>query len=167
VRSILLISGVLFLAGCGAQVEATFETISIPEATATPEATAPAATAMAPSSTPGVSLPGSVTITFRLTLTGAMPDDAVFALQTGIVGVGGGANYLCSYYGGYPVCAAGATYDEVHAFAPGTRVAYRFWRELDVNGTSEEIEASDITVGITDQVISVGYDFPPLMSLRR
>jgi hypothetical protein len=40
-------------------------------------------------------------------------------------------------------------------------VAYRFWRELDVNGTSEEIEASEVTLGAIDEVISVTYEVQP------
>ena len=108
-----------------------------------------------------MSLPALVIVTFRLTLAGPVPADAAFALQSGIVGGEGGANYLCSYYGGWPVCESGGTYEEAHLFAPGTRVSYRFWRELDVNGTSEEIEAAEFTVGGADQVISVTYTFEP------
>jgi hypothetical protein len=108
-----------------------------------------------------VSTPETVTVTFRLLLTGPVPEDAAFALESGIVGDGGGAIYLCSYYGGWPVCASGETYDEAYGFAPGTRVRYRFWRELDVNGTSEEIEAGELTVGLIDQVIPVSYAFQP------
>lgn len=153
-RSVIIIA-LLSLAGCSTQVESTFETIP------TFEASTPAATALAPSPTAEASPPESVTVTFRLTLAGPVPDDAVFALQTGIVGGGGGANYLCSYYGGYPGCAAGETYEEAYDFAPGTRVSYRFWRELDVNGTSEELEAGEVTVGPIDQTISVSYAFQP------
>jgi hypothetical protein len=155
VRSVIILA-LLSLAGCSTQVdEATFETIP------TPEASTPVATAVAPSPTAEVSTDGSVSVTFRLTLSGPVPDDAVFALQTGIVGGGEGANYLCSYYGGYPACAAGETYEETYEFAPGTRVSYQFWRELDVNGTSEELEAGEVTVGPIDQGISVSYAFQP------
>ncbi len=163
-RSFALIIALLALVGCSGQIEtSTFETIVTPGASATSESQlpTPVATAIAPSPTAQVSPPESVTVAFRLTLTGSVPDDAGFALQTGIVGGGGGANYLCSYYGGYPVCAAGETYEEAHDFAPGTRVSYRFWRELDVNGTSEELEAGEVTVGPIDQTISVSYVLEP------
>ena len=40
-------------------------------------------------------------------------------------------------------------------------MTYRFWRELDVNGTNEEIEAGELTVGVADEVVSVSYDFQP------
>jgi hypothetical protein len=156
-RSVLLAIVVLGLVGCNGQiVTSTFEAVGTELASAT---------SIAPSPSPELSSPGSVTVTFRLTLTGPVPDDAAFALQTVIVGAGivgnGGANYLCSYYGGYPVCAAGETFEESHDFAPGTQVSYRFWRELDVDGATEEIEASEVTVGSTDQVISVSYAFQP------
>jgi hypothetical protein len=150
-RSVLLAVAVLGLVACNGQiVTSTFEAVGTE-----------LASSVAPSSTAELSAPGSVTVTFRLTLTGPVPDDAAFALQTGIVGDGGGANYLCSYYGGYPVCAAGEIFEESHDFAPGTQVSYRFWRELDANGATEEIEASEITVGASDQEISVSYAFQP------
>lgn len=38
---------------------------------------------------------------------------------------------------------------------------YRFWRELDANGGTEEIEAGEITVGVTDELVSVSYDIQP------
>jgi hypothetical protein len=152
-RSILLAAAVLGLVACNGQiVTSTFEAVGTELASAT---------SIAPSPSPELSAPGSVTVTFRLTLTGPVPDDAAFALQTGIVGDGGGANYLCSYYGGYPLCAAGDTYEESHDFAPGTQVSYRFWRELDADGATEEIETGEITVGSTDQEISVSYAFQP------
>jgi hypothetical protein len=150
-RSVLLAIAALGLAGCaGQQVTSTFEVVG----THLP-------TSIAPVPTSELSPPTSVTLTFRLTLTGPVPDDAAFALQTGIVGESGGANYLCSYYGGYPVCAAGEPYEEAHDFAPGTQVSYRFWRELDADGATEEIEASEVTVDPIDQVISVSYAFEP------
>jgi hypothetical protein len=150
-RSVLLAIAVLGLVGCAGQIEkSTFEVVGTH-----------LAGSIAPWPTPEVSPPGSVTLTFRLTLTGPVPADAAFALQTGIVGSGGAANYLCSYYGGYPVCTAAETYEEAHDFAPGTQVSYRFWRELDPNGATEEIEASEVTVGPIDQVISVTYAFKP------
>jgi len=150
-RSVVLAIAVLGLVGCAGQIVTnTFEVVGTE-----------LASSIAPSPTPELSSPGSVTVTFRLTVTGPAPDDAAFALQTGIVGEGGGANYLCSYYGGYPICAAGETYEEAHDFAPGTKVSYRFWRELDADGATEEIEASELTVGPIDQVISVSYAFQP------
>jgi len=78
-----------------------------------------------------------------------------------VVGGGGGANYLCSYYGGWPICESDAAYEEAFEVAPGTQMTYRFWRELDVNGTNEEIEAGELTVGVADEVVSVSYDFQP------
>jgi hypothetical protein len=150
-RSVVLAFAVLGLVGCAGQIVTnTFEVVGTE-----------LASSIAPSPTPELSSSGSVTVTFRLTVTGPVPDDAAFALQTGIVGEGGGANYLCSYYGGYPICAAGETYEEAHDFAPGTKVSYRFWRELDADGATEEIEASELTVGPIDQVISVSYAFQP------
>jgi hypothetical protein len=160
VRSVLLITALLGLVGCGAQVEATFETIPTPEAT--PEATTPSATAIAPSPTPELSTPGSVTVTFRLTLTGPVPSDATFALQDGELDGAQHAIYLCSsVYEGYPTCADGGTYDDVWIGPPGTQLTYRFWRELDVNGTEEAIEAGEVTVALTGQIVSVTYDFQP------
>jgi hypothetical protein len=101
-------------------------------------------------------------VTFRLTLAGPVPADATFALQDGIVGGEQHAIYLCSsVYPGYPICASGGTYEDVWPVPPGTRVSYRFWRELDVNGTSEEIEAAEFMVGGADQVILVTYTFGP------
>lgn len=139
-----------------------------PTATARPTAASetqrptPAATASAASPTPEVSTPGSVTVTFRLTLTGPLPSDATFTLQDGIVGGAQHAIYLCSsVYDGYPTCASGGTYDDVWIGPPGTRLSYRFWRELDVNGTEEAMEAGELTAGLTGQVVSVTYDFQP------
>lgn len=117
-----------------------------------------------PSSSPtaGVSIPELVVVRFRLTLTGTMPADAAFALETGRVGEEGAAVYLCAYYGGWPVCdSEQRTYEEALSFPPGTQVHYRFWRELDVNGATEEIEAGEITVGVTDEVVSVSYNIQP------
>jgi hypothetical protein len=91
----------------------------------------------------------------------SVPADAAFALESGIVGGGGGAIHLCSYYGGWPVCESGGTYEETISFAPGTQVRYRFWRELDVDGAQEEIEAGELTVGVTDEVVSVSYEIQP------
>jgi hypothetical protein len=108
-----------------------------------------------------VSTPGSVTVTFRLTLTGQVPPDAAFALQDGIVDGAQHAIYLCSYYGGYPICESGGTYDDVWSGPPGTRLSYRFWRELNASGTGEAMEAGVLTVGLTGQVVSVTYDFQP------
>lgn len=132
-----------------------------PAASETPRAT-PRATAIAPSATPELSAPGSVTVTFRLTLTGPVPADATFALQDGIVGGEQHAIYLCSsVYDGYPICTSGGTYEDVWPVAPGTRLSYFFWRELDVNGAQEDMEAGEFTVGATGQVVSVTYNFPP------
>lgn len=73
------------------------------------------------------------------------------------------AIYLCSsVHGGYyPICASGGTYEQAWAGPPGTRLSYRFWRELDVNGAQEDIEAGELAVGLTGQTVSVTYDFPP------
>jgi len=132
---------------------------------ATPPTTPIAISSVAPSPTPRPtaesSTPGAVTVTLRLTLTGPVPADAVFAVQDGVVGGAQHAIYLCSYYGGYAACASGGTYQDALAFPPGTQVSYRFWRELDVNGASEEIEAGELTVGLTDQIVLVTYDFQP------
>jgi hypothetical protein len=103
-------------------------------------------------------LPESVTVTFRLSIRGQPPADAAFAIESGAEG-GGGAVYLCSYYGGWPVCAAEGVYRERLAFPPGTEVRYRFWRELDLNGTTEELKHGELTVGVTNQVVSQVYDF--------
>jgi hypothetical protein len=107
-----------------------------------------------------VSTPESVTVTFRLTVTGPVPADATFGLQDGIVGGAQHAIYLCSLvYDGYPMCMSGGTYDDVWTGSPGTRLSYDFWRELDVNGTREEMESGELTVGVTDQVVLVTYAF--------
>ena len=111
--------------------------------------------------TPLASVPELVFVTFRLMLTGTVPADAAFAIQSGEVGKEGGAVYLCSYYGGWPVCESGTIYDEMLSFAPGARVTYRFWRELDINGAVEEIKTDEFTVGTADQVVLVSYDVQP------
>lgn len=154
----------LLLTGCAspASVEPTAAARPTPRpaASATARPT-PGATVIPPSATPGVSTPGSVTVTFRLTLTGAVPNDAAFAWEIHIVGYEGGANYFCQDYVGWPVCESGGTYEEALSVPPGTRLSYWFRRQLDVTGASEEIEAGELTVGMTEQVVSVTYDFPP------
>jgi hypothetical protein len=99
-----------------------------------------------------------VAITFRLTLEGTPPDDAVFALQSGTEG-GGAAVYLCSYYGGWPACEAGGVYRERVRFAPGAIVHFAFWRELDTDGTQEMLKQGEFVVGVTDRVVGVSYSF--------
>jgi hypothetical protein len=107
-------------------------------------------------------MPGSVTVTFRLTLTGPVPADAAFAVGDGIVGLEQHAVYLCVYYGGTaPPCASGGSYDDAWSVPPGTRLSYFFWRELGVNGGQEDMERGEFTVGATGQVVSVTYNFPP------
>jgi hypothetical protein len=102
-----------------------------------------------------------VTVTFRLTLTGSVPGDATFGVQDGIVGAEQHAIYFCSYYGGYPACTSGGTYEDVLLVPPGTQLSYAFWRELDANGTQEAMDAGTFTVGGTGQVVSDTYAFPP------
>lgn len=148
-RRILAAIAVVLLVGCSAPV---------------PQPSASSRPSSVPSSIPssGTSIPELVLVTFQLTLTGTMPADAAFAIETGQIGEEGAAVYLCAYYGGWPVCDINqGIYHEQLAFAPGTRVHYRFWRELDINGAVEEIEAGEITVGVTDQVVPVSYDIQP------
>jgi hypothetical protein len=123
-----------------------------------------AAVSASPSPLPTVveTEPEMVLVRFRLTLTGTVPDDAAFAVETEQVGEEGAAVYLCAYYAGWPICDVNqGTYEELYRFPPGARVHYRFWRELDPNGAVEEIESGEITVGATDEVVSVGYDIQP------
>ena len=101
-----------------------------------------------------------MTITFRLELSGPVPDDAVFALQSGMAGGAQHAIYLCSYYGGYPACTSSESYDDVLTVPAGTQLMYQFWRELDVNGTNEEMDGGELTAE-ADQVVLVTYEFPP------
>ena len=150
---------VLLLTGCTASASDGAPSPSGPSSAPVSTEEPPAVPSAVP--TAEVSIPESVTVTFRLTLTGPVPADAAFALQSGVVGGEGGAVYLCSYYGGWPVCESGGIYGEAYAFPPGTQVGYRFWRELDVNGASEEIEAGELTVGLAEQVVSVSYDMQP------
>ena len=159
---------ILLLAGCMPSATDGSPNESVQSSTTPVSPEEPSALPSMPSGEPSeapsgeVSAPEFVTVTFRLLLTGSVPADASFALESGPVGGGGGAVYLCSYYGGWPVCASSGTYEEELAFfSPGTRVRYRFWRELDVNGATEEIEAGEFTVGLTDQVISVSYEIQP------
>jgi hypothetical protein len=105
--------------------------------------------------------PRLVSVTFRLTLTGTVPADAAFAIESGEIGKEGGAVYLCSYYGGWPLCEIGKAFDEVVSFPADAVVHYRIWRELDVTGTSVEVESGELAVGTTDQVVPVTYDIQP------
>lgn len=105
--------------------------------------------------------PSPVSVTFRLTLTGGVPGDAAFAVQDGYAQGGQHAVYLCSYYGGYPTCESSGAYDDVGEFRWGAQLSYRFWRELDANGATEEIGSGELTAGTTDQVVPVVYAFSP------
>ena len=89
-----------------------------------------------------------------------MPADAVFALQSGLADGAQHAIYLCSYYGGYPACTSGESYDDVLTVPAGTHLMYQFWRELDVNGTNEEMDGDQL-IAEADRVILVTYAFPP------
>ena len=152
-RSIVAGVLVVLLGACGASSSQPSASVSSEEPSASPSSAAASV---------AVSVPEFVQVTFRLTLTGTMPPDAAFALETGQVGQEGGAIYLCSYYGGWPVCDSNqGTYEQTISFAPGEQVHYRFWRELDLNGGTEEIKAGDITVGVTDSVVSASYDIQP------
>lgn len=152
-HSLGVLAAALLIAGCAAPAQQSQAPSD--SAAATPSAS------VAPSPTPEVSTPESVSVTFRLTLTGVVPSDATFALQAGIVDGAQHAIYLCSYYGGYPICESGGTYDDVWSGPPGTRLSYRFWRELDANGAEEAMKAGELAVGLTDQVVSVTYDIQP------
>ena len=152
---------VMLLLGCTPAASGSSPGQSVPSSTASVASAEPSATPSAVASVTDSVPPGSVNVTFRITLTGTVPSNAAFAIQSGAVGMEGGAIYLCSYYGGWPVCKTGASYEEVLTFLPGTRVQYRFWRELNVNGSNEEIKTAEITVSSTDMVVAVTYHFPP------
>jgi hypothetical protein len=132
---------------------ATLLPTASPTQVSTPHETA------SPSPSPEPSIPATVTVTFRLTLRGPVPDDAVFAIQDGDADGAQHAIYLCSYYGGWPVCARGESYEDVWTGLPGTRLTYDFWRELDMDGTQEQMNQGELTVGPNDQVVSVTYSF--------
>jgi hypothetical protein len=159
-----LAAGGLIMAGCAASAT---QSVGLPSDASQP-ATSPSVVVgsptVEPSPTPTIlrtteaSPPALVRITFQISLDGSVPDDAAIALET-TSGGGGGAIYLCSYYGGWDLCESGHTYAEASSFAPGSEVHYRFWRELDLDGASEEIEEGQLTVGQIDQVIAVDYEF--------
>lgn len=150
-----LAAGVLTVAGCAASATQSMELRS-----GSSEPTTSPSVVSSPTILPTAeaSPPALVRITFQISLDGSVPDDAVFALET-TSGGGGGAIYLCSYYGGWDLCESGHTYAEAYSFAPGSEVHYRFWRELDLDGASQEIEEGQLTVGLIDRVIAVDYEF--------
>ena len=103
--------------------------------------------------------PASAAVTFRLILRGPVPDDASFAIQDGVADGPQHAIYLCSYYGGWPACGRGEAYEDVWTGAPGSRLSYTIWRELDTDGRREVLKRGELVVGPTDQVTSVTYQF--------
>jgi hypothetical protein len=155
--AVLTVAGIL--PECGMQSEATFEQVSIPQAT--PEARTPAPTVIPPSPTPAASLSEAVTITFRLTLNGEAPADAAFALRVDTPGVVGSTTYLCSREVGYPVCATGESYEVAPAFASGTRVAYVFSVQSEMISFIDQVEfwSGELTVGTTERLILATWDY--------
>jgi hypothetical protein len=163
-RSLLRTIGfVVLVTGCAAPLTTRGEALpsqqpSGLEPTATPEVDSPSA-----EPTSGASPDGITQVTIQLTLNGTVPSDAVFALQTSFVPPGGqgsgGAIYLCSYYGGWPVCESGHTYSESYEFPTGSEVTFRVWRELDADGTAEDVESGELTLDDDDRVVTIEYDF--------